>query len=385
MNKFNWLNNGDTSILEDSHKSPRKITLFTRSLNKGGAERQLLYLARGFKELGHTVTVLTLYAPTSDWYPHDDLTVHHLGKKSRWDIIGFIKSYYLFLKQEKPDVLYSFLTVQNVIACLSNPFIQAKVVCGVRASDMDLSHYSTLDKILDWLEKALFRITNVRIISNSYAGKKWITDQHSSLADKIDVVHNGLDLATCVYSEKNRTKYRTLWNVQDDEILIGHVGRYDPMKDHGTFIQAARLVLEQCPKARFVCWGHGSSDYTNQIKARAEQLNVPIIWHTESDNPCYSAFDLYCSSSAFGEGHSNTLTEAMAHGIPCVATDVGDAQYILGAFGNAVQKSDPQALATEIVNKISAASREINTNQINWIKNNFGINPLIISTLSKIS
>ncbi len=384
MNRFNLLNNGDISILDDSHKSPHKITLFTRSLNKGGAERQLLYLARGFQELGHKVTVLTLYPPTPDWYPHDDLDVHHLGKKSRWDIIGFIKSYYLFLKQEKPDVLYSFLTVQNVIACLSNPFIRAKVVCGVRASDMDLSHYSKLDRILDWLEKTLFCITNVRIISNSYAGKKWITDQYPSLANKIDVIHNGLDLTTCTYSETARAKYRKLWNVKDDETLVGHVGRYDPMKDHGTFIQAAKLILEQNPKARFVCWGHGAPDYTHQIKEQAKQLNIPIIWHTESGNPCYSAFDVYCSSSAFGEGHSNTLTEAMAYGLPCVATYVGDAEYILGEFGNAVPKSDPQALAREIVNKTQDSHNKTNTNQINWIKDQFGIEMLIKKTLFKI-
>ncbi len=362
-----------------------KITLFTRSLNKGGAERQLLYLARGFQKLGYTVTVLTLYPTAPDWYPHDDLRVHHLGKKSRWDIIGLIKSYYIFLKQEKTDVLYSFLTVQNVITCLTSPFISAKIVCGVRASDMDLSHYSKLDKILNWLEKLLFRLTPVKIISNSYAGKKWITDQYPSLTDKIDVIHNGLDLVTCVYSETDREKYRTLWNVKDDEILVGHVGRYDPMKDHGTFIQAAKLVLGQNPKARFVCWGHGTPDYTHQIKEQAKQLNVPIIWHTESGNPCYSAFDVYCSSSAFGEGHSNTLTEAMAHGLPCVATDVGDAEYILGEFGNVVPKSDPQALAREIVNKIPGPLNKTKANQINWIKDMFGIETLIIKTLLKIS
>ena len=239
--------------------SPLKITLFTRSLNQGGAERQLLYLARGLKKLGHEVTVLTLYAPTDDWYPHDDIKLHHLNKKSRWDVFGFAKSYISFLKSEQPDVLYSFLTVQNIIACMTSLFTKIKIICGVRASDMDLSRYSQVDIWLDRLEKILFRL-DVRIISNSHAGKAWIIQKHPFLDDKIDVIPNGIDLADCTYSVDSRKNYRKLWGVTDQEILIGHVGRYDPMKDHTTFIKAAQIVLQKLPCARFVCWGHGPDD-----------------------------------------------------------------------------------------------------------------------------
>ncbi|MBX3487700.1 MAG: glycosyltransferase [Candidatus Paracaedibacteraceae bacterium] len=362
-----------------------KITLFIRSLNKGGAERQLLYLARGLQDLGHTVTVLTLYPPAPDWYPHDDITLHHLGKKSRWDIIGFIKTYVSFLKAENPDVIYSFLTVQNIIACLSAPFIRSTVICGVRASDMDLSHYSKLDQMLDWVEKLLFRITGTQIISNSYAGKNWIVQRYPSLTSKIDVIHNGLDLTTCTYSEQDRIKYRSLWNVQDNEILIGHVGRYDPMKDHETFIKAAKIILKTVPNARFVCWGHGTEKYTHHIKDIAHNNAVPIIWYYEPRNPSYSVFDLYCSSSAFGEGHSNTLTEAMAHGIPCISTDVGDAQLILGSYGTVVPKSNPELLAEKIIQKIKNSEININTNQIKWVEQEFSVNSLVKNILLKIS
>lgn len=362
---------------------PLKITLFARSLNKGGAERQILYLARGLQDQGHRVTILTLYPPTPDWYLNDDVYVRHLGKKSRWDLIGFAKSYSSYLKSEKPDILYSFLTVQNILACLAAPFIKGKVFCGVRASDMDLRQYGRLDLVLDYLEKLLFKL-NIQVISNSQAGKDWITKRFPSLEAKISVVPNGLDMSTCIYSKDQRQLYRKMWGVAEDDFLIGHVGRYDPMKDHETFITAASSVLKLNKKVRFVCWGHGTPDYTDKIQNFARLHNVPIIWHYEPGNPCYSAFDLYCSTSAFGEGHSNTLTEAMAHGIPCISTDVGDAKIILGKFGKVVPKRLSTPLAHEIVNAIKITESKINQHQIKWIESKYSIKSLIKNTILKI-
>ena len=116
----------------------------------------------------------------------------------------------------------------------------------------------------------------------------------------------------------------------------------------------------------------------------ANTLNVPTIWHTERGNPCYSAFDLYCSSSAFGEGHSNTLTEAMAHGIPCVATNVGDAKYIVGNFGTIVPKENPADLAAAILRGIESYSNKVDQSQILWIRENYGLDRLMKLTLENL-
>jgi len=360
-----------------------KIVLFCRSLNRGGAERQIIYLAQGLQEAGHKVTILSLYPPSPSWYDTTGLTIIDLKKKSRWDLIGFTYSYIKFLKTEQPDIIYSFLTVQNIIAAITSLFIKVEVVCGVRTSFMDFTSYTRMDLVLDWIERQLFRL-KVKIIANSEAGKNLLLKNAPYVANKIAVVTNGLDFGGNAFSPGARQQFRTKLGLSDEDILIGHVGRYDPMKDHKTFIDAAALLSKESFKCHFICWGHGDSVYTEQLKDYAKSRNVHIHWYFEDGNPCYSAFDIYCLTS-IGEGYSNTLVEAMAHGIPCITTDVGDCRKIVGPHGVTIHPSNPSELATAIMKVIDKNFSIPVQEQIAYSQENFGLKKLIDDTLAEFT
>jgi glycosyltransferase involved in cell wall biosynthesis len=125
--------------------------------------------------------------------------------------------------------------------------------------------------------------------------------------------------------------------------------RYDPMKDHDNFLDAAALLGARDRRVVFVLVGSGA-DRMNRllreaIARRGLDDRVRLLGRRGDMARVYSAFDIATLTSAYGEGSPNVLIEAMACGVPCAATDCGDAAELLGPTGQTVRCRDPEALA----------------------------------------
>ena len=131
------------------------------------------------------------------------------------------------------------------------------------------------------------------------------------------------------------------------------------LKDHGTFIEAAaRLAIER-PDVHFVCVGGGPDARASELRDQANRrgLGGRLRWIGERPDiqRVYPALDLLVSSST-AEGFSNVIGEAMACGVPCVVTDVGDSARIVGQTGVVVPPRDSTALTQGMTLALSSAS-----------------------------
>lgn len=340
----------------------RRIALLIRSLDYGGAETQMTLLANGLARSGHPVSLLVMYqgGPLLTRLS-PAVNVHCLEKRGRWDVVGFLRRLFSALAKEKPDLLYAFLPVANMLACLAkvrSP--KLRVTWGVRASEVDLTHYDWLSWLAYWLERRFSRFPDL-IVSNSAAGRRYAVAQGFPANDRFIVIPNGTDVERFRPCPMLREAVRAEWGVSPSETLVGIVGRLDPMKDYPTFLEAAALLAGRMQGMRFVSVGAGPPDYAARLRQQARQLGLEgkMIWAgLRGDLPgAYNALDALVSSS-FGEGFSNVLAEAMACGVPCVATDVGDAREILGDLGVVVPRCDPEALAAGIVGLLDRLSFE---------------------------
>jgi len=162
------------------------------------------------------------------------------------------------------------------------------------------------------------------------------------------VILNGIDTGAFTPDVAQRERLRAWWSVANDETLIGVGGRLHPMKDHRTFLRAAALLSRTHNRVRFACIGTGRSEYRRELLELSEQLGLreQVIWQpARTDMPSvYNALDILTLSS-YGEGFPNVVAEAMACGVPCVVTDVGDSAIIVGDTGVVVPPRDPDALA----------------------------------------
>lgn len=338
------------SLCSPVHPISETILFLTRSLDRGGAERQLVKLAKGLTRRGHAVAVAVFFG--GGVYEAElteaGVCVINLGKKGRWDVLSFLSRLARLLRKERPAVMHSYLSVPNILATLLKPLLPGtRIILGVRASNVDLSRYDWLSRFAYALERRLARFADL-IIANSYAGKRHAV-ANGFPECKIVVIPNGIDTEYFRLDREGRRQVRSAWGLGDDEILVGLVARLDPMKDYPTFLEAASRIARERHDVRFVCVGDGPVAYTEALKQQAAALGLTkrLIWAGACDNmpAVYSALDL-SSSSSLGEGFSNTIAEAMACGVPCVVTDVGDAKQIVGDTGFVVEPGNPAALAS---------------------------------------
>lgn len=367
----------------------KKILFFIRSLNAGGAERQLIVTAKGLAEREHQVTVLTFYDGGfyADEFNDTKVQLLSLHKTGRWDVLGFIFRLYKVLRQQKPDVIYSFLNTANIFIVLMRPFIRAtRVVWGVRASNMNLDQYDWLSRWSYWLECRLARFADT-IVANSHAGKAYAV-AHGFPEEKMSVIPNGIDTERFHPDKSAGEQKRKEWSVAQDELLIGAVGRIDPMKGIPTFLQAATIIKSKYPKVRFVWVGTGDAVYKRAMHKMETDLGLDdvLIWAGRHSDmvAVYNAFDI-ASSSSYGEGFPNVVGEAMACGVPCVATDVGDSAWIIGHYGLVIDPNSPESLA-KAIDKILQSKGEDNIAERSRsrIQENFSLNKLLELTEQKL-
>jgi glycosyltransferase involved in cell wall biosynthesis len=327
-----------------------RLVFIIRVLDAGGAERQLLELAKNLDPARFSIVIITFYEGGAleaaiEHVPHVQLL--SARKSGRWDIVGFSCRMWRLVRAARPDVIHGYMYGANELALLLGRMVGAGVVWGLRSSDVDLNHYDgftrTLFRTGAWLSSKADLI-----IANSEAGLR----HHVKLGypeHRIKVIPNGIDTAVYIRSEAGRRRLRAEWKVGDDETLVGIVGRLDPMKDHETFLAAAARAHLTAPRLRFAIVGAGEERARSQLETKARELGIlpRVVWvGRRSDMAAvYSAFDIATSSSAFGEGFSNALGEAMACETLCVATRVGDAAMVLGPEGIIVPPKDPRALA----------------------------------------
>lgn len=327
-----------------------RVVILARKLDPGGAERQLVALAKGLRDRGRDVQVVLFYAGGvyDEELTASGVPVHFVGKRGRWDAVGFLVRLAATLHRLRPEVIYSFLDLPNILSALFSPVTgRPRLVWSIRAAGMEMRHYDWLSRAIPWLEARLSGLADI-VVANSHAGAEWATSRGFP-GDRLAVVENGIDTARFHPDAVARAKIRNEWSVAPDQLLIGLVARLDAMKDHRNFLQACVLLAGHRKNVRFVCVGGGPAAYLSGLVAFAEQVGIAgrVIWAgAREDMPgICSALDLACSSSAFGEGFSNAIGEAMACGVPCVVTDVGDSAHIVGDLGEVVPSRDAEALA----------------------------------------
>ena len=325
------------------------------SLRYGGAENQLLQIVRHLSARGHEHSIVTMLEPDLDnAMPLDPARIHVKSLRMRRgtpSLAGF-SNFCRLLRSERPQILHTWMYHANLLGLVAGKIAGVpNIVWAIRCSDMDFSKYSLLSRLVFNTGAVLSRWPDV-IVFNSRAGIA-VHSQHGFANRDIEFIPNGIETRRFRPDADARASVRNELGCGTSDMLVGHFARFDPMKDQATFIRGAALIRRTVPAVRFLMAGTGVTAQNAALVGMLRQANLLDCFSllgVRSDIPrLMAALDLFCSTSAFGEGFSNVVGEAMASGVPCVVTNVGDSAEIVGDSELVVPPGDPNAFAQACV------------------------------------
>lgn len=330
-----------------------KILHLITGLGTGGAESMLYKLLSATDRDRYEPVVLSMIdrGTFGERIEALGIPVHTLnmrpGRPMPIDVWRLVKQ----VKEIRPDLIQGWMYHGNLAAQLAVSRLRTKVpvIWNIRHSPYQLQFVkrstATVIKI-----GAFFSQSPQRIIYNARVS----ADQHEALgyaADKREVIPNGFDLDTYRPNGAARYSVRQALGLSEQAFLIGLIGRYHPMKDHGNLLDAMARLRAQGRDVHALLIGRDVDGNNDALTARIAELDLSDCIHLmgeRRDTPTLTAaLDLLVSSS-YAEGFSNVVGEAMACEVPCVVTDAGDSAWIVDDTGLVVPPQDPAALAGAI-------------------------------------
>ncbi len=332
-------------------------------LTTGGAEATLLKLVSRMdrRQFRNVVISLTNRGALGDRIEAEGVRVEALHLNPAIPNPIALLRLVRILRRLKPDVLQTWLYHADLAGLLVAKISGVPILAAnIRCSAIDLANFG---RMTGAIMKTLARFSAVpnAVIVNSQAGKA-VHEQLGYRPRRWELIPNGFDLDMFRPSAVARTELRRELQLDESMQLIGAAGRFDPMKDYPMLLEAAAAVAGAHPGVHFVLAGSGVDASNRLLRDRIASLGLESrvqLLGVRKDMPrIMAALDLFVSSSSYGEGMQNTVGEAMASGISCVVTDVGDAALLVGQSGRVVPVRDATALAAAMKEMIALPASE---------------------------
>lgn len=342
-----------------------RIAFVITGLGIGGAEMMLLKLLATIDRRRYECTVVSLSDRIElvEELERLAIPVNVIGSRAWYSLPKALAGLVGHLRRIQPHIVQGWMYHGSFASTLASFFLGRKVpvIWNIRAASVSpqLQRFRTRALIgaSRWFANQPAAILNNSLASAAFHEKAFGYPAHTTR-----VIPNGFDPDRFKPDGEVRQRVRAELTVPKDALLVGLVARLDPAKDHGTFLRAASELSREFPNVYFLLIGTGIT--SENIAAICEgEPPLPqhrlILRHPRSDiEAIHQALDVEVLSSR-SEGFPNSIGEAMACGVPCVATDVGDCAYLLGDAGRIVPKENPVALAAAIreLCQLSAADR----------------------------
>ena len=317
-----------------------------------GAERMLVKTAIGLRAFGIESSVISLMpiAPLAEQMTQAGISVYSLNLSRGQATLGSVSSLSKLIRKISPDIIQGWMYHGNLAASFGAVIGQwgCPVVWNIRQTLYGLEHEKKLTRAVIRLSALTSRHPRKIIYNSSLSAQ-----QHEDFgfpSSKTVLISNGFD--TGVFSPVEVDSRGSL-SGGERLFVVGLAARFHPMKDHATFIKAAQIVLKNRKNVVFRLAGSGvdpgNAALIRLISDAGLSESIELLGEQRDMVRFYQGLDALALPSAWGEAFPNVLGEAMSCGVPCVATDIGDSQAIIGETGFIVPPRAPENLAESLI------------------------------------
>lgn len=323
-----------------------KLVFIITGMSLGGAENMLLKLASNLPTSCFEIRIvsLTTGGELKESFLSVDEDLLELDFANYRFIIRDLIRLIRFLRCYKPNVVQTWMYHADLVGGICAKLARVKrVFWSIRNSTLDNKLSNTSTRLIVYVSAFLSHVIPTNIVSCSVVAR----DVHCKIGyspKKFRIIPNGFDLK--LFSEK-KLDVETLFPRflgKRSTINFCFIARFDPQKNHLGFLESFRLLVDKFPNAKLSLIGSGCDKYNYALTNKISTLNLEsncILLGARSDvSELIKSFDYLVLPSLYGEAFPNVLGEAMASGVPCLATDVGDSKFIIGDTGFIVAPGD---------------------------------------------
>jgi glycosyltransferase involved in cell wall biosynthesis len=321
-----------------------KICYLIGQLGKGGAEKQLYELVKGINRKVFDPVVISLNQ--GGYWGGEirklNIRLIELQRKRSFEFARLFKLIKI-LKAEKPDIVHTYMFAANSYGRIAAIIDRVPVIIASERNLVEIG--KDKNKFDIYIDKLLAPFSQ-GIICNSDKASKSLVEKYSFNGSKVFTVHNGIDASPVRNGISNRIK------------IIGTVGSLYPQKNHSLFLDMAKIVLERSENKdiKFLIVGKGPlrNELERCSKALNIESNVAFAGEREDVPELLQTMDIFVMTSLY-EGLPNAIIEAMAAGLPVIATDVGgNSELVINReTGFLCRSNDAKALAEKVVSLIN--------------------------------
>lgn len=332
---------------------PLRVMFVVPDLGVGGAERHVATLAPALDPDRFAPTVVCIGEPGALFAGLAATGVPTVALGRRREPLAALAGLVRLMRRERPDVVitrgYNAEALGRIAAVLTR--VPRSVVWVHNCGDIAPRGRARtlLDRVLDPVTSAYYAVAEGQ--------RGYLTDELGYPDRKVEVVHNGVDPARFAELPPRRGPEAYIQLGLDPAApLIGCIAVLRPEKDHQTLLRALRLVRDEVPDAQLLLVGDGPE--RDRLAALADRLGVAGAVTFAGSRPdvgrLLGLMDLVTLASTTVECFPMALLEAMAAGLPCVATAVGGVPEMIddGTTGHLVPPGAPRALADALIKRL---------------------------------